>query len=510
MSLPVSEPPTSESGPSDSPLSFRDLITSPELLSSLERLGFTTPTPVQRETLPAAIAGRDVIAQAKTGSGKTLAYVLPLLSQLQQMGSRPGTYGIILAPTRELANQICEVIRSVAPEVSPACIIGGISSKAQIQDLARDRRVVVGTPGRILDLLEQREILLRSCRFFTVDEVDEMFSMDFVEDVRKILSRLPPERQGMFISATVTPRVEMLAGTFLRDPVKVIINSPAEAAPLIDHTYCSVGGEVTAKVTALCDLIETRNPRSAIIFCNTKSDTELVEVYLRRRGYDARLLNSDLNQRQRDAIVALIRAEKLRFLVGTDIAARGLDIDHIDLVVNYALPDQHESYVHRSGRTARAGRHGTAISLIGPQDFAAFRDIRRHLPLTFTEIPLPTEQDVLEARSRHITQLVESMPAERQPRELAVAEKVIAALAPGQVATPELIAMTSKLCRSLLEYQAMLAHKAAAEETSGVNLDRSPPREERSGDSHRGGGRGHSHDRRRRDRGDRGRGRGGR
>ena len=197
--------------------------------------------------------------------------MLPLLLKLRNIERNLQTRALILTPTRELANQICSVIKSVAPDVHPTCVIGGVSFNAQRQSLEEDARIVVGTPGRVLDLIRQRTILLRHCSYFVVDEADEMFSMDFAEDVQAILARIPDERQGAFVSATITPRVESLANNFLEKPVRIVIDTPGEQLPAIDHLFYNVGGGVTDKAQALCDIIETTRPRSAIIFCNTKS-----------------------------------------------------------------------------------------------------------------------------------------------------------------------------------------------------------------------------------------------
>lgn len=495
--------------------SFDQLVPSETLLASLARLGLSIPTPVQSAALPLAFEGRDLIFQAKTGSGKTLAFVLPMLAAIERQPDRRGTLALVLTPTRELATQICDVVRSLSDDVHPVCAIGGISTRKQLDDLAHDRRFVVGTPGRLLDLIGRRELMLRTCQIFAVDEVDEMFSMDFVEDVRQILQRLPEARQGFFVSATITPRVEMLARNFLREPSKVIIDTPGEERAPIDHRFINVGKEVTSKVTALCDLIDVLNPRSAIVFCNTKSDTELVERYLRRRGYDAKLLNSDLNQKQRDAIVALTKAGKLRFLVGTDIASRGLDIEQIDLVVNYSMPDQHETYVHRTGRTGRAGREGIAMSLIGPQDVPPMMDIKKKVNVEFVEHPLPTDDEVLEARAGHLREmLAELSGGEPTSKELALAAKVLESAADLPEPGEKMKALFAKLFTTLLEQQALLHRNAVRVADDGQSGGDGGGREERHNDrrrdedrggrSHRGrGGRGG------RDRGGRGGSRGG-
>jgi ATP-dependent RNA helicase DeaD len=410
---------TSESSASN-PQTFSALVSDTDLVEALAVKGITAPTPVQAAVLPEALTGGDLIVQAQTGSGKTLAFGIPLVQRIRREGVKYGTFGLIITPTRELAIQVKEVIASLTPEIKPACIIGGASTKAQIQGMREDNRIVVGTPGRILDLIEQREILLRKCGYFVLDEADEMLSMGFYEDVRAILSRLPSKRQGIFTSATITPRVQMLAQSFLSEPKTIAITSSMATAAEIEHLYCEVDGDLTAKAIALCDIIETRNPRSAIIFCNTKSDTELVEVYLRRRGFDARKINSDLSQSERERIMSSVRKGTLRLLIATDVAARGIDIEQIDLVVNYAIHDSAETYVHRTGRTGRAGRRGTALSLIGPQDFGAFINLKRGLSYEITKVAPPTERDVHEAKISHFHELLNAADMMITDRDLAL------------------------------------------------------------------------------------------
>jgi len=380
----VEESASSPQAPISKPISsltFSDILFHPFLIEALTKVGLVYPTPVQEKVIPLALSGRDVIAQAKTGSGKTFAFVLPLLSHLESLRETgvDHTFGLIITPTRELANQITDVIAKLSKDYSPACLIGGESQRAQVEALLRDNRIIVGTPGRILDFIRQREIRLEKCQYFVLDEADEMLSMGFIDDVRSILSKLPAERQGLFISATIDTYVESLANSFLKNPERVVISTPKEELPTIEHYIVEVGMGVSMKTAGLCEALTRFNPRSAIVFCNTKSDTELVEVILKRRGFDAEKINSDLNQKQRDKIIDQLRSGDLKILIGTDIAARGLDIDHVDLVVNYAIHDQAELYVHRTGRTGRAGRSGTAVSLVGPQDFSAFHNLKKML-----------------------------------------------------------------------------------------------------------------------------------
>jgi ATP-dependent RNA helicase DeaD len=375
--------PSSENIPSD----FSGLE-HPQLLDGLKRMGISTPTPVQARSLLSILGGRDHIIEAQTGSGKTLAFLLPILKKLIESPNHEGNFALIITPTRELAVQVNSIVAQLLPDIQPACIIGGEKQEIQIKQLRRDPRVVVGTPGRIIDLIEQRELLLRRCRMFVLDEADEMLSMGFIDDIRKILARLPASRQGLFFSATITPRVLALANSFLKSPSRIEITRAVEAAPKIEHVFCRVDGSITAKAEALARYLKQSPPRSAIVFCNTKSDTELVEILLKKRGFEPKRLNSDLSQRDRDRTMASFRSGELKILVATDVAARGIDVSDVDLVVNYSLHDTTETYVHRTGRTGRAGRSGTALSLVGPQDFSAFHNLSRKLDAPLAEITI--------------------------------------------------------------------------------------------------------------------------
>ena len=486
--------------------SFLDLKVDPALCAILAGQGISKPSPVQAATIPAALKGSDLIVQAQTGSGKTLAFAIPLLAQLKSTHAGDTTYALILTPTRELANQICHVITQLSTEIQPVCLIGGVSMQEQLADLDRDSRVIVGTPGRVLDLIEQRRIGLRKVAYYVLDEADEMLGMGFLEDVTKILSQLPARRQGLFVSATISSRVEMLARKFLRNPKRLEINSPTSAPSPIDHCYYEVASDVAAKAIALCDFIETERPNSVIVFCNTKSDTELVEVFLRRRGFDARRINSDLTQRQRDYIMSKLRAQELKYLIATDIAARGIDLEQIDVVVNYSLHDQPEIYLHRTGRTGRAGRSGTAVSFVGPQDFGAFRNIQRGLSLELKKRELPNDQQIAAARLQHFEEILAAMGAHPNDREIALAQALIER-ANANSSLPQLVA---RLYRFTLEHSIEERRVSLEDEMSAAEgVARQPQKErmrepqhsrgdsrsDRRGDSNnrprRRGGRGH-------------------
>jgi ATP-dependent RNA helicase DeaD len=362
-----------------------------ELLDGLNAMGISNPTPVQARSIPSILEGGDHVIEAQTGSGKTLAFVLPILASLLDSEPYSGNFALIITPTRELAVQVNSIVAQLVPHVHPACIIGGERQEVQVRQLRRDSRIIVGTPGRILDLIGQREILLRKCKMFVLDEADEMLSMGFIDEVRKILAKLPRERQGLFFSATITSRVLSLASSFLVNPKRIEISRQVDTVPLIDHLFCRVDGSLTAKAEALATYLKKSDPRSAIVFCNTKSDTELVEILLRRRGFEPKRLNSDLSQKERDRTMSSFRSGDLRILVATDVAARGIDVSDVELVVNYSLHETPETYVHRTGRTGRAGKSGTALSLVGPQDFTVFHSLSRKLPCALSEIAISVE-----------------------------------------------------------------------------------------------------------------------
>jgi superfamily II DNA/RNA helicase len=362
-----------------------------ELCNGLSAMGISSPTPVQARSIPSILDGGDHVIEAQTGSGKTLAFVLPILAKLLDSEPYSGNFALIVTPTRELAIQVNSIAAKLVPHVHPACIIGGERQENQVRQLRKDSRIIVGTPGRILDLIGQREILLRKCKMFVLDEADEMLSMGFIDEVRKILAKLPRERQGLFFSATITPRVLSLASSFLVNPKRIEITRQVETVPLIDHLFCRVDGSLTAKAEALATYLKKRTPRSAIVFCNTKSDTELVEILLRKRGFEPKRLNSDLSQKERDRTMSSFRSGELRILVATDVAARGIDVSDVELVVNYSLHETPETYVHRTGRTGRAGKSGTALSLVGPQDFTVFHSLSRKLPCALSEIAISAE-----------------------------------------------------------------------------------------------------------------------
>lgn len=368
--------------------SFLELLSNQTIAQKLTSLNITSPTPVQLASIPEIFSGKDLIVEAQTGSGKTLAFALPIICSLEGQKNRNQTSALILAPTRELATQVKNVVESMTDDFSVTCLIGGDPIKKQIKSLSLDRRIVVGTPGRVLDLIQRNELSLSMVKIFVLDEADEMLSMGFIDAIKDIGRMLPREKQGLFFSATISGGVKSLSYQFLNSPKEIQIEKNQEHAPKIIHSFMRADGAVSSKLNAVHNILLRHEVESAIIFCNTKSDTELLEVFLKRRGIHAERINSDLPQKQRDNVLQQLRSGELKYLIATDIAARGIDIKGLDMVINFAVHNEVETYIHRTGRTGRAGAEGRAISIVGPQDFGAFYTIQKQLKLEMTEFVL--------------------------------------------------------------------------------------------------------------------------
>jgi ATP-dependent RNA helicase DeaD len=369
------------------PVTFDALPLTKDVRKAIDELGYTEPTPVQRAVFEPAARGRDLVVQARTGTGKTAAFGLPLIDSIVK-ANRPGVQAMVLCPTRELALQITRELTAIAKHrgTKIVAVYGGAPMGKQIDQLKDGAQVVVGTPGRVLDHLRRGTLEPQTCRAFVLDESDEMLSMGFLPQISEIWGYLPEQRQVLLFSATLPPDVKRVAETRLKNPEYVTLSGDNIGALSIQHfVYMTM----TDKLAELIAIIEAENPESAIIFSNTRDDTKRVAAGLQAQGYAADWLNADLAQNERESVMAATRKGELRFLVATDVAARGIDISHLTHVINYDLPESAESYVHRTGRTGRAGRTGTAISLIAPNNIGALyllrltykiKPIERHLP----------------------------------------------------------------------------------------------------------------------------------
>ncbi|WP_017715337.1 DEAD/DEAH box helicase [Kamptonema formosum] len=374
-------------------LSFKNLGLSEARVSQLEKLGFTAPTAIQMQAIPELLAGRDVVGQAQTGTGKTAAFSLPILERIDF--NKPAVQALILTPTRELALQVSNAIRDFSGDrrLGILAVYGGSAIDRQIRSLQRGVQIVVGTPGRIIDLLDRGNLKLDQLTWLVLDEADEMLSMGFIDDVEKILSQAPSDRQTAFFSATMEPSIRQLVSKFLREPVNVSIKQQKATPKQIDqHVYMVPRGWTKAK--ALQPILELEDPESAIIFVRTRRAAAELTSELQAAGHSVDEYHGDLNQAQRERLLSRFRQQQVRWIVATDIAARGLDVDHLTHVINYDLPDSVESYVHRIGRTGRAGKTGTAISLVQPFDRRKLQQIERHVRQTLKINSVPSRSQI--------------------------------------------------------------------------------------------------------------------
>jgi ATP-dependent RNA helicase DeaD len=372
------------------PVSFDQLNLSAAMRGSVAEMGFEMATPIQAGAIPPALAGRDVVGQAQTGSGKTAAFAIPILERLDP--SDGPVQALILCPTRELAVQVhAEITRLAARhDVLAVAIYGGDSMARQMQELRRGAHIVVATPGRLSDHLQRRSLTLANVRFAVLDEADRMLDMGFAPDVERILRQCPAKRQTMLFSATMPDWVRRLAARYMHDAVDIDINTRPEIPAGVTQLYLQTTW--ANKTDALARILDQADVTVALIFVETKRTADVLEAQLQRRGYRVGLLHGDLTQRDRDHAMQQFRASHTRYLIATNIAARGLDVDDISHVINYDVPLTPDEYVHRVGRTARAGRSGVAITLITPSEILKLRDVERHArtsiaPATLDDFP---------------------------------------------------------------------------------------------------------------------------
>jgi ATP-dependent RNA helicase RhlE len=359
---------------------FSKLGLSPATLEAVAATGYTEATPIQSEAIPVALAGRDILGIAQTGTGKTAAFALPILHHLathETPAPRGGCRVLVLSPTRELASQIAEHFRSLGAglRLSVAVIFGGVPHGAQIKALARGLDILVATPGRLVDHLDARAAHLGKTEFFVLDEVDQMLDLGFVKAIRRVVGDLPKQRQNLFFSATMPNEIAKLAGDLLNDPVQVSVTPVAKTADRVNHQVLFV--ETHRKRDILVELLSDAQMTRSIIFTRTKRGADKVTQHLDGAGIAALAIHGNKSQSQRERSLAAFRSGRVRALVATDIAARGIDIDGVTHVVNFDLPEVAEAYVHRIGRTARAGAEGTAISLCDNAERELLRNIEK-------------------------------------------------------------------------------------------------------------------------------------
>ncbi len=417
----------------DAPEGFSTLGLRPELLDSLIRLGYEEPTPIQSETIPRLLEGRDLIGQAATGTGKTAAFALPILQQMPARDVAAVPYALVLVPTRELAVQVSEAMykygRDLGAKVTP--IYGGQPIGRQLHALHGGVHVVVATPGRALDHISRNTLPLDSVRMVVLDEADEMLDMGFADDIEAILKATPSDRQTVLFSATMPPRINAIAKRHLRDPLKIQIGAGAKLSgrPNIRQSVYVV--RRSDKPAALGRILDIETPTAAIVFCRTRDEVDQLTETMNGRGYRAEALHGGMNQEQRDRVMGRLRSGTAELLVATDVAARGLDIDLLTHVVNYDVPSAAETYVHRIGRVGRAGREGVAITLAEPKEQRLIGNIEH---LTKQKIAVEKVPSVADLRAKQIEITTATLRESLASDDLARFQPVLDALSDHDVA----------------------------------------------------------------------------
>ncbi|MFA7296728.1 MAG: DEAD/DEAH box helicase [Dehalococcoidia bacterium] len=415
------------------PATFAELGLHEDVLRAIDALGFEEPTPIQAQTVPLLLAGRDVLAQAQTGTGKTAAFALPIVQRVDARSR--DVQAIVLAPTRELAVQVAEAMHNLGASkgLSVLPIYGGQAYDRQLRGLRMGVQVVVGTPGRIMDHMRRGTLDLSNVRMVVLDEADEMLNMGFVEDIQFILDQVPEERQLALFSATIPRRVETLAQRYMRDPALVSIAHEAHAAPSVRQMY--VATQQRDKIDALTRLLDLESPSSAIVFCRTKREVDELSGTLMARGYAAVAIHGDVAQNQRERLLNSFRDGQAELLIATEVAARGLDIPDVTHVFNFDIPDDADVYVHRIGRTGRMGKSGDAITFVTPREVRQLRYIEREIGQHLEPIMLPTADDIA-ARKRETLRaaLVEAIEAGAAISYAGLVESLLEEHEPAQVA----------------------------------------------------------------------------
>jgi ATP-dependent RNA helicase DeaD len=380
-------------------MNFEDFRLSQETLKSISELGFEEPTPIQVSAIPTLLSGKDLVGQAQTGTGKTAAFAIPIAERCRK-GRKP--FAIILEPTRELAVQVAQEMYKIGKhkKISVLPVYGGTSIERQIKTLQRGVNIIVGTPGRVIDLINRKVLSLSEIKIVVLDEADEMLDMGFLDDIEIILKETPAERQTLLFSATIPQQIINIAKRYMTNPEKIHVNTRDIVIPEIRQLFYEVGEE--SRINALSRLLDVEDPELAIVFCHTKRDVDDVCMKLSQLGFNAGAIHGDFTQARRDEVMRKFRGGVLDILVATDVAARGLDIKNVSHVINYGIPQNPDSYVHRIGRTGRAGKSGIAITLITPREYKHLRLIERTARTVINRKKLPSRADVLKAREDNI------------------------------------------------------------------------------------------------------------
>lgn len=405
--------------------SFKELGLSEEMLKVLEHKGFEVPTPIQEKTIPVMLAGgKDIVGQAQTGTGKTAAFGLPIVELLRENAGM--VQALVLTPTRELAIQVAEEIYSLKgkKKLQIVPIYGGQSIDLQLRSLRKGVDIVVGTPGRILDHLRRRTLKLGHISFLILDEADEMLNMGFLEDVTEIMKSTPAQKRTLLFSATMPPAIMHIAKKYMAEYELLKVAKEQLTVAQTDQIYFEV--KAADKFEALCRIVDIEDEFYGLIFCRTKVDTDVIANHLMERGYDASALHGDMSQAQREKVLDKFKKRSINILVATDVAARGIDVRDLTHVINYAIPQDPEAYVHRIGRTGRAGKEGNAITFITPSEYNKLQHIQRAAKTAIRKAKLPGVGEVIAIKKRRVVaRLEELIKTDLKPQYLEMSEKIL-------------------------------------------------------------------------------------
>ena len=389
---------------------FKSLGLNTELLKAVEKLGFESPTEVQDKVIPILLdQNTDLVALAQTGTGKTAAFGFPMLQRID--AKQKMTQGLILAPTRELCLQITNemgIYGQALKNVNIVAIYGGANIQEQANKIRRGAQIVVATPGRLKDMIGRRLVDISAIQYCVLDEADEMLNMGFYEDNKEILTHTPKTKRSGKFSATMPPEVNTIAKKFMKKPIEITVGTKNSSAKNIDHQYFTVAAR--ERYNALRAVVSMNTDLFGVVFCRTKIETQKVAEKLIQDGYKAAAIHGDLSQNQRDIVMQSFRKKRIQLLIATDVAARGIDVDDLTHVINYQLPDEIETYTHRSGRTGRAGKKGTSIIFVTKSDRRKIKLIENKLQTKLTELQMPSPEEVLTSKITHWTEQVKNIP----------------------------------------------------------------------------------------------------
>ncbi len=465
--------------PETAPRAFEDFPVSDDIKGALADMGYINPTPVQCGVVTDASAGLDLVVQSKTGSGKTTAFGIPLIHRIEAGKGQPGMpRALVVVPTRELAHQVAAELRLLAARkgTKVLAVYGGVPMGRQITVLKSGVDIIVGTPGRLLDHVRRKNLSLGELDIFVLDEADEMLSMGFWDDVTAMLGMAPKSRQTMLFSATLPYEVAKAASQFLRNPVRVDLSGDKLSLDGIENHVYNVVPEMP-KPRQLLYVLEREQPESAIIFCNTRNETEMIAKFLTTSGFIAEPLSGNLKQKERERVMGRIKAKELRYMVATDIAARGIDITDLSHVVNYSLPEFTEVFLHRVGRTGRMSKKGTAVSLVDGMGLGTLTKLERDFGIKFVSQKLPPEEEAIALRSKRIMkELTEKASVAEVGQHVAAAQEILGSAEASQV--------VAYLLKSYFGNQASDAERrsrqAQNDRDSGREREPRPPRGDRA------------------------------